>query len=214
LEPAASATGVREELLLIGKPWKKPAARLAAPRPIISWFGSTRGIGARGIGSRQYAGVGEGDDRDRHAADQDGDDISRTDPWDGESRKALGHRPKHLHPGRLAEPEHPGHDRRQDDGDQNSRETGESLGQQDQGQRSQPQAGRHPVGLAVEECLGNGDEVSKRTAAFDGKAEQLGQLADQHCERDTVHIAVADRLREQLGDEAQPKQAGQDANRA
>ena len=41
LAPAASATGVREELLLIGNPWNSPAARLAAPRPIISWFGST-----------------------------------------------------------------------------------------------------------------------------------------------------------------------------
>ena len=41
LAPDASATGVREELLLIGKPWKNPAARLAAPRPIISWLGST-----------------------------------------------------------------------------------------------------------------------------------------------------------------------------
>jgi hypothetical protein len=41
LAPAASATGVRDELLLIGMPWKKPAARLATPRPIISWFGST-----------------------------------------------------------------------------------------------------------------------------------------------------------------------------
>src|SRR5687767_13130216 len=40
--PAASATGVRDELLLIGKPWKRPAARFAAPRPTISWFGSTR----------------------------------------------------------------------------------------------------------------------------------------------------------------------------
>src|SRR6187431_1290886 len=40
-EPDASATGVREELLLIGNPWNSPAARLAAPRPTISWFGST-----------------------------------------------------------------------------------------------------------------------------------------------------------------------------
>ena len=39
--PAASATGVRDELLLIGNPWNSPAARLAAPRPTISWFGST-----------------------------------------------------------------------------------------------------------------------------------------------------------------------------
>src|SRR4029079_6929918 len=41
LAPEASATGVREELLLMGKPWKNPAARLAAPRPTISWLGST-----------------------------------------------------------------------------------------------------------------------------------------------------------------------------
>ena len=41
-EPAASATGVREELLLMGKPPKKPAARLATPRPTSSRLGSTR----------------------------------------------------------------------------------------------------------------------------------------------------------------------------
>jgi hypothetical protein len=41
LAPAASATGVREALALMAKPWNKPAARLAAPRPTISWFGST-----------------------------------------------------------------------------------------------------------------------------------------------------------------------------
>ena len=35
-DPAASATGVRDELLLIGNPWKKPAARFAAPSPTIS----------------------------------------------------------------------------------------------------------------------------------------------------------------------------------
>ena len=32
---------MREVLLLIEKPWKKPVAMFAAPRPIISWFGST-----------------------------------------------------------------------------------------------------------------------------------------------------------------------------
>ena len=42
LAPAASATGVREELLLTEKPWKKPAATLAAPSATSSWFGSTR----------------------------------------------------------------------------------------------------------------------------------------------------------------------------
>ncbi|MNJ55434.1 hypothetical protein D3C77_509240 [compost metagenome] len=40
-EPAASATGVRDELLLMGMPWNSPEARLATPRPNISWFGLT-----------------------------------------------------------------------------------------------------------------------------------------------------------------------------
>ncbi len=40
-DPACSATGVRDELLLTGKPWNTPAATLAAPSAIISWFGST-----------------------------------------------------------------------------------------------------------------------------------------------------------------------------
>jgi hypothetical protein len=39
--PAATATGVREALLEMAKPWKRPAARLAAPRARSSWLGST-----------------------------------------------------------------------------------------------------------------------------------------------------------------------------
>ena len=36
-----SATAVREALTEIAKPWKNPAAALAAPTAIISWFAST-----------------------------------------------------------------------------------------------------------------------------------------------------------------------------
>ena len=36
LRPAWAATAVRDPLVLTGKPWKSPAARLAAPIPIIS----------------------------------------------------------------------------------------------------------------------------------------------------------------------------------
>ena len=39
--PARSATAVRDPLVLTGKPWKSPAARFAAPMPIISWLPST-----------------------------------------------------------------------------------------------------------------------------------------------------------------------------
>ena len=37
-EPERSATAVREPLVLTGKPWNRPAARFAAPMPIISWL--------------------------------------------------------------------------------------------------------------------------------------------------------------------------------
>ena len=37
-EPAASATGVRDELLEIGNPWKRPVARFAAASPPSSWL--------------------------------------------------------------------------------------------------------------------------------------------------------------------------------
>ncbi len=39
--PAATATGVREELEEMAKPWNRPAARLAAPRARSSWLAST-----------------------------------------------------------------------------------------------------------------------------------------------------------------------------
>src|SRR5579872_4472189 len=38
--PACSTTAVRDPLVDIAKPWRHPAARLAAPIPIISWLGS------------------------------------------------------------------------------------------------------------------------------------------------------------------------------
>ena len=41
LAPACSTTAVREPLVDTAKPCKRPEARLAAPIPIISWFGST-----------------------------------------------------------------------------------------------------------------------------------------------------------------------------
>ena len=58
-DPAASATGVRDELLLIGNPWKKPAARLAAPETdhfLIRVDGRAQ---SRRIGAREHARVGE-----------------------------------------------------------------------------------------------------------------------------------------------------------
>jgi hypothetical protein len=49
---------------------------------------------------------------------------------------------------------------------------------------------------------------------INAEAEQSWQLAGDHRQRDTIHVAIADRLGQQLGDEAQPRDAGSDAQHA
>jgi hypothetical protein len=39
--------GPAARIQAVGNPWKKPAARFAAPRPTISWFGSSHRPGCR-----------------------------------------------------------------------------------------------------------------------------------------------------------------------
>ena len=79
LAPACSATAVREPLVLTGKPWKKPAAMLAAPMPIISRLPSTSCAGARGERRRRRDRVGERHQRDAQRA---GDQQPRSRPLD------------------------------------------------------------------------------------------------------------------------------------
>ncbi len=47
---------------------------------------------------------------------------------------------------------------------------------------------------------------------LDRKTEQLGQLTDQYRQRNAVHVAVADRLGQQFGDEAEARDAGHDTH--
>ncbi|MNG97858.1 hypothetical protein D3C79_569810 [compost metagenome] len=67
--------------------------------------------------------------------------------------------------------------------------------------------------LACQQCLCQVPQIAQRPLAIDGQAEQFGQLADQHGEGDAVHVAVADRLGQQFGDEAQAQQPGDHAER-
>ena len=55
-------------------------------------------------------------------------------------------------------------------------------------------------------------KVAQWPDALDREPEQLGQLADQHRERDAVHVAVADRLGEQFCDESQSSRTSDDAH--
>jgi hypothetical protein len=57
----------------------------------------------------------------------------------------------------------------------------------------------------------DGPQVSQRPVALDREAEELGQLADQYGQGDSVHVTVADRLGKKLGYETQPRYACQNA---
>ena len=75
-----------------------------------------------------------------------------------------------------------------------------------------PTANAVQFSLAAQHRFSDLREVAQRPDAVDRKAEQLGQLADQHRERDAVHVTVADRLGQQLGDEPQAHHSYQDAH--
>ena len=211
--PAASATGVRDELLLIGNPWKRPPARLAAPRPIISWFGSTC--------VRVFAAYV----RDRTLVSANATIATAKPPMTtsrmcsglisgkANAGRPCGSGPSTLTPARGVEVEHADGDRRADDRDQEARDALVRLEHEDRDERAGADRGTRSSSPGRRGPLGR---CRRRRATgrvrFDREAEQLRQLADQHGERDAVHVAVADRLREQLGDEADAQQADRDAH--
>ena len=78
------------------------------------------------------------------------------------------------------------------------------LQDQDHEQRDKSQNGAGPVRVALCEGLSDRPQVTQRPRALDLEAEKLWQLTDQDRECDAVHVAIADRLGEELGDEAEP----------
>jgi hypothetical protein len=74
-----------------------------------------------------------------------------------------------------------------------------------------PTANAVQFAFAVQEGLAYGRQVSQRPAILDREAKKFWQLADQHRKRYSVHVTVSDRFGKKLGDEAQPRQACQNA---
>ena len=194
------------------KPLEQPSGQVGGAQADHLLVRIDLGAGLGRIRARQDAGVGERHHGDGAAADHHLAEVGETDPRQRERRQALRQRTEHLHPGALVEAEHADRDRGAHDRDQEARDSLEALEQQDRRQRAGADRERRPVGLAAQHRLGDLHEVAQRPGAVDRKAEQLGQLADQHRERDAVHVAVADRLGQQLGDESQAHRADQDAH--
>ena len=97
----------------------------------------------------------------------------------------------------------PGHARRPPLAGEDHRDPGERRWRARSGWSRRRRRPRTKARGAVDHALG-----------VDREPEQLRQLADDHDERDPVHVAVADRLGQEVGDEAEAGQAGDDADRA
>ena len=101
---------------------------------------------------------------------------------------------------------------RQDYRNEDARNALAGLEQQDQQQAAGAHGEAGPVGLPLQQRLAEVPEIAQWPLAVERKAEQPGQLTDQYGERDAVHVAVADRFRQQFGDETQAQQPGDHAH--
>ncbi|CFL93666.1 Uncharacterised protein [Bordetella pertussis] len=165
---------------------------------------------ARGVGAREHAGVGKRDQGDGAAAQHDRGQVGVAEPRYGETGQPLRDLAQYLDAAAVQAEQADGQ-RGQDDGDQDAGQALEALEQQDEDQGRASHRKAVSVGLAVEHGLRELPEFAQRAAVVGGDGEQLGQLARQHDQRDAVHVAVADGLGQQLGDESQPQQAQDDA---
>ena len=203
--PARSATAVREALVLTGKPWKKPAATLAAPMPIISWLPCTSW--PRALRRRPR--------RSRSCRPGTPPRCARPPPRAGRGRTSAtvgtvsGGKPLRQHADQAHAVLGQVEDGAGRDREQHHDQDGGDLGQpalQDQDRRrcrrarSPPRPGpTSPSAMPLEEAADLGDQA----VGVDREPEQLGQLADQDGQGQPVHVADHRRLGQQVGDEAQ-----------
>ncbi|MDT4839022.1 hypothetical protein FQZ97_728010 [compost metagenome] len=140
--------------------------------------------------------------------------VTHLDQRKDEARQSLGELAHHLHIVTGLQAECADYQGGRHHCDENARGSLEPLEQQDNHQA----AGAHdegvPVGLAIEHRLEQGQRIAQGAGAFDGNAKQLWCLAYQHRQRDAVHVAVANRLGQQFGDEPESQQAGTYADQA
>ena len=203
LAPARSATAVRDPLVLTGKPWKSPAARFAAPIPIISWLPSTswpvRAANDRRGGDR----VGQGHQRDAQAPRRTA--APRSDqPTRGmvSGGKPLRQRPDQARPRGRRGRRRVAATIASDDHDQHAGHLRQpALQDQDQRDAADPDRGGGGDRLAVGQPLDEADELADQAVGVDREAEQLRQLADQDGQREAVHVADHGGLGQQVGDE-------------
>ena len=213
LAPACSATAVRDPLVLTGKPWKRPAARLAAPMPIISWLASTSWpVRAANADEVEMVSVSDtsvmpsapGHQQRTGRPSSTLGTVNGGKPWGSvaDQRHALARRGR-----RRRRPRWP---------PTTATSTPGTLGatlaehQDDRPGRPRPTASAAATVSPSATPSTKPRELVDEAVGVDGEAEELGQLAHQDREGEPVHVADLGRLGEQVGDEAELADAGAD----
>ena len=136
--------------------------------------------------------------------------MSLADQGDDEARQAFRQRPQDGDAVARPEPKHPYDERGADHRNQNPGYAFAPLEQQDGRERPGPDQECREVGLSLPDPAGDRPKTPQRPFGIDREPEELGKLADEHSQSDTVHVTVADRLGEQFGNEAETPDAHQD----
>ena len=211
--PERSATAVRDPLVLTGKPWNRPAARFAAPMPIISWLPLIScPVRAANADAVEIVSARE----TRAMPDRPGEqraEIGQADMRDRQRREALGEHPDQADAvvGQVK-------DRRRGDRehhhDQHRRDLRQpALQHQDHTIPAIPTAAAAATASPLARPLTNAGDLADQAVGIDLEPEQLRQLPDQDGQRQAVHVADHRRLGDQVGDEAELGHARQDHDR-
>ena len=203
LAPARSATAVRDPLQLTGKPWKRPAARFAAPMPIISWLPRISWpVLAANDEAVEIVSASETSAIPSAPASSSAE-VGRLDVGDGQRREALGQRADEVdavvgevEDGRRRDREH--------DHDEHAGHRGQPAVQhEDQHDAGDAEHGRGRDHVAGGDALDGLDQLVDDALRVHREPEQLRHLSDEDGQRQPVHVADHGRLGQQVGDEAE-----------
>jgi hypothetical protein len=134
---------------------------------------------------------------------------------DLQRREPLGERSHHREVIALRQAEHADRDRRPDHRDEHPRDPWPPpLEREDHQQADDTDTQRRVVRLAVGDPADERPYLGDHALRVGREAEELGQLTEQHGQRDPVHVAVADGLGQQVGDEPEAGEPGEHAQQA
>ena len=159
---------------------------------------------------RDDARVGERDQGDPERRREEGHQVGPRDGREADGRQPARYLADHLQLGREAE-DVDDHARRHD-GHEDARDPARDPPQpEDQRQAAHPDEQGDRDDLPVGDPLHQANDATDDVIGVHGEAQQLRELGDHDREGDAVHVADPDRPRQEVGDEAQARDRGSQA---